>query len=570
MCACSLDREPKDPTTVTTFDQDAVFTKIYATFGTTGQQGPSGDGDVDGIDEGTSAFYRMFWELNEFCTDEGWWIWNDVGLAEIRTQEWTKTNDLVTGLYYRLYFDITLCNHFLDMTKGATDEKTLNQIAEVRMIRAINYYYLLDMFCGVPLCETVSPDHPKPVTRKELFRWLEAECKDLCGDDQDIDSEKDAEFHQFFANDKVHAVRPYGNDLPQTRATIYQVDRSCAWFILMRMYLNKTVYYSDKPSEAGVPDWHSAAWYASRVIKESGRKLLTGDAAACVDADTPADIYYTYSAYQKLFMGDNNTNGAQDEALLMIYQDANHCQSWGNGRFLVNATRDGSMLPSGSSDSWSCFRSSPEFVYYFIPKAVAEATLADEYHMPVVAGDDRAILCSNVEGSGSTWKLSGGKAADFYASWAVAKWTGIYSTSQNPFVWTSPVGVPDWVDTDIPLFRVAEAYLTYAEAVTRGGNEAQGLTAKGCVDALRERAHASTDYTLNLSFLLEEWAREMHAEGHRRCDLVRYGQFAGDKASMMWEGHTTGLDAKFNVYPIPESDETANPNLAGLNAAIGY
>ena len=74
MTACSLDRTPLDPNTDTNFNKDAVFAKCYATFGTTGQKGPDGNGDVDGIDEGTSSFYRMFWELNEFCTDEGWWI----------------------------------------------------------------------------------------------------------------------------------------------------------------------------------------------------------------------------------------------------------------------------------------------------------------------------------------------------------------------------------------------------------------------------------------------------------------------------------------------------------------
>ena len=146
MTACSLDRTPLDPNTDTNFNKDAVFAKCYATFGTTGQKGPDGNGDVDGIDEGTSSFYRMFWELNEFCTDEGWWIWNDVGLADIRTQTWSASNDLVYGLYSRLNFDITLCNSFLDKTAEYTDPETLAQRAEVRVLRAIRFYCLLDLF----------------------------------------------------------------------------------------------------------------------------------------------------------------------------------------------------------------------------------------------------------------------------------------------------------------------------------------------------------------------------------------------------------------------------------------
>ena len=574
LSACSLEREPQDPMTVTKFDQDAVFAKIYATFGTTGQKGPDGSGDVDGIDEGTSSFYRMFWELNEFCTDDGWWIWNDVGLAEIRTQEWTKSNALVMGLYSRLYFDITLCNHFLDKTREAKDEKTLKQIAEVRMIRAINYYYLVDMFCGGPMCLTVDPDKPMPVTRSEMYQWLLYECKDLCGDDNDIKADWEADFQAKFP---AHVKRPYGNNLPDTRESIYRVDRSVAWFLLMRLYLNQPVYASNDPAKRVTPTgnecYHSAAWYASRVIKESGRTLLTGDKANYVEdaADHTNDVA-TYSAYQKLFMGDNNTNGAQNEALLMIYQDANYCQSWGGSRFVVCATRDGNMMPSGSGDSWSCFRTSPELVNYFFTADDAEATKEHEYVMPIVANDDRATFCSQFVKNGTTteWHLNGGKAADFYASWADAKWTGIYSTSKNPYVWASPVGEANWPDTDIPLFRVAEAYLAYAEAVMQGGNEAQGLTAKECVDAIRSRAHASMDYTLNTNFLLKEWAREFHAEGIRRSVLVRFGQFAGESATMTWEGHEGGKEAKYNVYPIPVNDENANENLAGLNAAIGY
>lgn len=572
LASCSLDREPQDPMTKTNFDQDAVFAKIYATFGTTGQKGPDGSGDVDGIDEGTSSFYRMFWELNEFCTDDGWWIWNDVGLAEIRTQEWTKSNALVRGLYCRLYFDITLCNHFLDKTRDATDEKTLKQIAEVRMIRAINYYYLVDMFCGGPMCLTVDPDNPMPATRSEMYRWLLYECKDLCGDDSDIQADFENEFKSKFP---AHTVRPYGNNLPDTRESIYRVDRSVAWFLLMRLYLNQPIYASDSPDKRVAPGncYHSAAWYASRVIKESGRTLLTGPAANYVAGAKTDDDVATYSAYQKLFMGDNNTNGAQDEALLMIYQDANYCQSWGGARFVVNAMRDANMMPSGSSDSWSCFRTSPELVTLFFTRTDAETTAAHEYVMPMLAGDDRATFCSEykkADGTTSTWSLAGGKAASFNASWADAKWTGIYSTSKNPYVWSSPIGEPAWPDTDLPLFRVAEAYLTYAEAVMQGGNEAQGLTAKECVDAIRSRAHASLSYNLTTNFLLDEWAREFHAEGLRRSVLVRFGQFAGPTSDKNWEGHTPGKEAKYNVYPIPETDETANKNLVGLNAAIGY
>ena len=319
--ACSLDRTPLDPNTDTTFNKDAVFAKCYATFGTTGQKGPDGSGDVDGIDEGTSSFYRMFWELNEFCTDEGWWIWNDVGLADIRTLTWSSSNDLVYGLYSRLNFDITLCNSFLDKTVDYTDAETLAQRAEVRMLRAINFYYLLDMFYTVPFSLTVSPNKPMPTTRKDLFAWLEKECLELASD-------------------------PYIIQAGQ-RTNKYRVDQACAWFLLMRLYLNAEVY---NESALGARD--GGARYAdaklySKKLMESSYKLHGYDKSSNKAIDLAAertDDHVYFSAYQQLFMGDNDNNGAQDEAIFLIYQDAIHCLNWGGSRFLVSAFRDANGL----------------------------------------------------------------------------------------------------------------------------------------------------------------------------------------------------------------------------------
>ena len=558
MTACSLDRTPLDPNTDTNFNKDAVFAKCYATFGVTGQKGPDGNGDVDGIDEGTSSFYRMFWELNEFCTDEGWWIWNDVGLADIRTLTWSSSNDLVYGLYSRLNFDITLCNSFLDKTTEYTDDETLAQRAEVRMLRAINFYYLLDMFYRMPFSLTVSPNKPMPTTRQDLFAWLEKECLDLASDQYIIQAGQ--------------------------RTNKYRVDQACAWFLLMRLYLNAEVYNeSSLGARDGEPRYADAKQYAKKLM-DSPYKLHGYDksAKAAIDlAKERTDDHVYYSAYQQLFMGDNDNNGAQDEAIFMIYQDAIHSQNWGGSRFLVSAVRDANYVPFGSTDTWSCFRSSPEFVYYWVDKSKASSISLNEYQMPVALGDDRAIMASKTT-AGKKMSLTGNEAADFYASWSVLKFTGVYSTSETitlkdkngndsivgaPWNWASPVGEPQWPDTDIPLFRLAEAYLTYAEACYRTGEMAPAVEAVNC---LRRRANAPEISTLDDETLLTEWAKEFWCEGRRRTDLIRYGQFAGPNSTMTWEGHKAGKDAKYNVYPIPVKDVTANENLKGLNEEIGY
>ena len=414
------------------------------------------------------------------------------------------------------------------------------------------------MFYRVPFSLTVSPDKPMPTTRKELFTWLENECLELASD-------------------------PYIIQAGQ-RTNKYRVDQACAWFLLMRLYLNSEVYNeSTLGARDGGARYADAKQYAKKLM-DSSYELHGYDKSAkkAIDlaAERTADHVY-FSAYQQLFMGDNDNNGAQKEAIFLIYQDAIHCQNWGGSRFLVSAVRDANYVPFGSTDTWSCFRSSPEFVYYWVDKNKASNIALNEYQMPVALGDDRAIMASKTV-AGKKMKLTGNEAADFYASWSVLKFTGVYSTSvtdtlkdihgndsivQAPWTWASPVGEPKWPDNDIPLFRLAEAYMTYAEACFRTGETAPAIEAVNC---LRRRANAPEITTLDEESLLVEWAKEFWCEGRRRTDLIRFGQFAGPSSTMTWEGHKAGKDAKYNVYPIPAKDVTANENLKGLNEEIGY
>ena len=240
-CIGDLDATPIDPNIVMTFDQASVFNKIYGTLGLTGQKGPDGSGDLDDIDEGTSSFYRMTWCANQLMTDEAIVnSWNDAGVATIADCSWSSSNEIVTGLYYRLTFDITLCNYFLEQTEGLTDDETTRQRAEVRFIRALNNYYLMDMFGNPPYCDKVSTEKPQQIQRADLFAKIEEELKEI-GDDATA-------------------------TLAQPLQTTYgRVDRVAAWLLLARMYLNAEVYTS-------TPQWGKAKEYAQKVIG-SGYKL---------------------------------------------------------------------------------------------------------------------------------------------------------------------------------------------------------------------------------------------------------------------------------------------------------
>src|SRR5918999_2388876 len=98
----------------------AFLAKIYAGLAVSGQQGPAGNGDIKGIDEGFSQYLRLYWEAQELPTDEAVIAWGDVGLPEMNTQLWAGSNSFVVAMYYRIYFQVGLVNEFLRQT---TDEK---------------------------------------------------------------------------------------------------------------------------------------------------------------------------------------------------------------------------------------------------------------------------------------------------------------------------------------------------------------------------------------------------------------------------------------------------------------
>jgi hypothetical protein len=112
------------------------------------------------------------------------------------------------------------------------------------------------------------------------------------------------------------------------------------------------------------------------------------------------------------------------------------------------------------------------------------------------------------------------------------------------------------------LFRLAAIYLTRAEALYRlGTDDAQALAD---LNQLRSRAKATEATSIDLNILIDEWCKEFYMEGRRRSDLVRFGMFTGNK--YLWdfkggEADGTSVDKKFNVYPIPTTDLSLNPNM---------
>jgi hypothetical protein len=493
-CVNDLNVTPIDPGTTMVFNRNEVFTKIYATMGLTGQEGPAGMGDVDGIDEGTSDFFRLIWNLNELPTDEAHCNWTDPGIPELNHANWGASHNQVQGLYYRLYFNITLCNFFLEQTEAAAgDGECAMQRAEARFMRALNYFYLIDMFGNVPLVTTVSLDNPAQTKRAGLFAFVERELLEVA----DVMA--------------AAGTNTYG-----------RADRTAAWLLLSRLYLNAEVY-------TGTARWDDAASYARRVM------------------DSPLELSPRYAG---LFMADNSAGSARREIILPILQDGIATRNYGGALFLIASTRKTDDMPLyGTSEGWAGNRCRPELPLRFFPGGgVPEAGPED---MTAAAADDRAMFF------GIGRSLSIGSEATFVEGLSCVKFTNLRSDG-------APANDSKFVDTDIPFMRLAEAYLTFAEADARRSGVMTDA-AREAVNTLRRRANARTETSYTLDDILDEWSREFFFEGRRRSDLIRFNRFGGNSAyRWQWKGGVRegrDFDIHFNLYPIPNSDIVSNPNL---------
>lgn len=541
-CIHNLNTKPIDPNSSTSFNQDRMFTKCYSCMAVIGQSDPGGDSDVEDMDAGMSGFYRTIWYCNDLTTDEAFWIWDDAESRGLPTTDWTGSSDMIRGIYTRLNLNIKYCNHYLKYASRESEED-LNRIAEVRWIRAFHVFYLMDMYLYAPLITEESSEFPHFLPRHEIYEWLVTELQDVI------------------------------TLLPAQRVEKYRVGKAAAQLLLARIYLNADVYNKYNKEWVSGKTWQKAYDAATAVINDNPQHSL-------VTAEVRHDsTNFVYSAYQQLFMGDNHRDEVMKEAIFQIYQDGIYTQSHAGANFLIAGPRIGGMTAWGIEAEWHALRTSPTLIDKFlkphkIDRATATEMIYNEFDMPAQLKDDRAIFCSDGMNTAEAinFNLTGamgiGANSNFYESWAGVKFTSVYSTASLPK--NSPRQSTSWADTDIPLLRLAEAYMIQAEALFRLGDKTGALSIIN--NTIRARANAIPLTSLDEETLLDEWSREFYFEGRRRIDLVRFGRFFGPDSDMYryhWEGRmgkpdaqpfVTGTPEYMNWFPVPSEDKRANPH----------
>ncbi len=523
-CVNDLDVKPIDPRLNTQVDASKLFNKMYAEFVFEGK-GP-GESELDLGDAGLSVLYRLLWNANELTTDEAICGWTDKGVAEFSKNSFTAANESLYGLWWRLNFGVSICNQYLK--ECADYDKTMT--AEAHFMRDLYYYYLLDNFGNPSFSETMPDPDPKQIKSADLYNFI---VKDL---------------EENMGNMLPPSVRKKGEK------NYSRADQSAAWMLLARLYLNAEKY-------TGKAEWAKAKEYADKVIKQSGRTLWEGD-----NATTHRSANGKYSAYQMLFMADNDQTGAYNECIFGFALDGGTAASWGASTFLHGSTWDANMAadyPQKSSQAWGGNRTRVDLVKKFI--SLTDLNSLDSWTPETItkaAGDDRALLYGdNADGSHGKKdrKYTNDDIATFADGIATTKFTSDRSDD-------GPTAVSDHCDNDIMLMRLPEAYYIYAEAEAReAGSEVTLTEGTRLINEVRKRANNNnllSSYTLDE--LLDERAREFYFEGLRRTDLIRYGYFGNSNYTWQWKGGVQEggkFPSYFNIFPIPQTELGTNHNL---------
>lgn len=335
-CTNDLHISPIDPQSSPSYDDMELLAKQYATLGVTGQKGPAGSADMSG-DEGESGFFRTVFNLQELPTDECIWAWqSDQDIPALTNMAWNSSSVRVNWVFQRLAFNITLYNSYLTEMEGRTDGEYPHYIAEVRFMRALNFYYFLDLFRKAPFKTVFSTKElPTQKAGKELYDWIDQELTA-------IESEL-APIGSFNGTDN------FG-----------RADQGAAYALHARLALNSAVYTNGQ-----VKDYQKAIDYCDKLINSGKYALSTASKNG-------------YSGYEQVFMGDNDYNtNAMREIIFPIRQDGVKTQSYAGATYLVSSMRISGMPYSATDNYWSCNFARQSLVQKFFP-TVTDCPIATE------------------------------------------------------------------------------------------------------------------------------------------------------------------------------------------------
>lgn len=513
----TLPLNPSDSTSETVYGADesgyiAGLTKLYFNFVSNETT------DLQVSDAGASELVRAFWTVQEATSDACKCAWeNDAWVRAMNTNTWSDAdNDATYAVYVRTLQGIAYTNEYLRQTasdrlsdRGVSSElaaKIQGFRAEARFLRAYFYWMALDVFGDVPFTTENSPFgggvNPKQASRKDVFDYCISELTALAADN---------------------------SPMPAARSNYPRADKGAVLGLLARMYLNAEVY-------TGTPMWQEA--------KDACEDIFTMGYSLCPE-------------YTDLFRGDNGENPeALNEVLFGISYDAEQTQSYGGTSYLTLAAIaatdvSSTQMINGVNNGWGGIRVPYEYVekYFNVRNA--------DYSAGTYDVNDKRGRMFYIKGRSESMD---GALYVFLNGWSCLKFNNIpHNMDQDSYLATAASKA--YSDIDFPMIRLGEIYLIYAEACMNLG---QANTALPKVQDLAARAGVTAPTSITQEWLIEERARELMWEGHRRTDLIRYGKFTSSSFLWTYKGGSfsgQGFDDHMKIFAIPASELASNPEL---------
>lgn len=430
---------------------------------------------------------------------------------------WTPDHPTVKVVWEWGFGGIQTCNRIINMFEQTEDSDARNQtIAEMRAMRALFYFYMMDLYGNVPLFTSFgTAEQPATSARTEVFNYIEAELLEII---PNLSTEK--------------GTLTYGRP-----------TRWLAYVLLQKLYLNAEYY-------TGTPRYRESIIYGDKLMTESDFSLV--------------------SDFISLFLP---TNGPNSETIFAVPYDANVAEGNQFSRFGLHTSLQAKYeLPFRPSIALSTIA---DFYKIFnLPDDKRNETwLAGKQFnfdgTPIMISTTNSGLDATYSGPNPSqaiqWQLDftpemplRSEATMDVGNDQLGQARGVRSIKFYPDKDTHPSTRHS--NNDVPVFRLADVYLMKAEAILRGAAataiNGEMQTADVLVNKIRARVGAPPMSGVTLDALLTERGREFAWEAWRRNDLIRFGKFEG-----AWGFNPGGQPATYRIYPVPTAELSLNTKL---------
>ena len=520
--SCSLDENPKDqiPEEEAYVDAGALYRNTVATlYNYIG-------GATDG--QGLQGTCRGIYDLQTFGSDEAMiptrgTDWYDGGIwQELYRHDWTPGHPMLGNAWSYLYKVITLCNRSLELLEShqhLLDEvQYVEYTAEVRALRAIYYWYLMDLFGRIPIITTskTSLSQLQQMPRSQIFKFVCTELQQVCPNLHHENSARPGDY--------------YG-----------RVTYHVACFVLAKLMLNAEVYLDNNWTDGDHPDG------SALTISVDGKTMNAWEATIYYCDQLENADYELEELYTSNFEVHNENS---NENIWVIPMDKdlyyNEMQYFFRSWHYRHAAAYGF---TGENGACATKRTLEIFKYGTWSE---DPRFLLNYYDGIVFDNDRKIVRDR---NGEVFE---------YKPWEVE-----LDLSDSPYLETAGARMNKYVvdrnatkngklmDNDIVLFRLADVLLMHAEALLRNGQAEEG---QDYFNAVRGRVDAP-EKPLTLQNLLDERLLELCWEGWRRQDLIRFGQYESIFMGDQWDAKVDERDRHTTVFPIPGGMINFNPNL---------